>query len=1215
VIQRLLENWSKHVSARQDAVSCADSRLRLINGRFTRLNVKPYAARAEDSETIPTEVGPFLIDGILGRGGMGIVYSAIHTETGARAAVKTLHGSARHLLSAIRREIHSLQRLDHDSVVRILDHGASDGVPWYAMELLRGRTLREHLAVARPLLSAAGVLSQTATAIAPMPDKAVFSEAELASERRFGRNAPQVPMRSELLRIVRRACGGLAHVHASGVVHRDLKPENVFIRENGSPVLVDFGIAARFGGTRGREILDANSAAIGTVTYMAPEQIRGEFVDARSDLYSLGCILYECLTGLPPFAGVPPSGILQAHLYQAPPPPSELAEGVSSALDRLVLRLLQKEPSHRLGYVDDVALALDAELQNHAREEPSSPRPSYIYRPPFVGRERHRQQLFDAVRGLSRDGKGGHLYLTGESGVGKTRLAMEAAREATRQGLNVVLGACGVDGPGNKDLVHSPPLAAFAPALLAIVDHCRECGAAESERILGARAKLLVAYQPAISTLPEFSGWPEPLLLTATAARARVLSALTDSLFAYVQVCPTLLVIDDLQWADELSKTLLAQLSCADLESHELLILATFRAEEASEELRALAKHSVLAELDRFGDRDVSAMAEGMLGARDLSPSLLAFLHSQSGGNPFFVVEYLRAAIDGGALTRDDAAGWRVTALDRHPLGADGVATAFPASLAALLERRVRDLDESAHRLLRGASVLGREFDGDVLLAWSALAPAIAMDALDELRRRHILEETDAGQLRFIHDRLRSAAYETIAARDLPGLHHQAAIILERSLPSTPSVGYQATLAAHWSRAQSAGKARHYYQTAAEHAKGVYAHLDALSLYQSCLRETLREATERQGTGDPAQPTWWIHEALGEIYSLIGRRDEAKAAYDQALLESDSAHARARLWRRIGKTYETQHLHDEALSAYSEAGNALGDPPVGAGDDWWSEWIGLQIDRVMVHYWLAREAELAKLVEGIRAVVREHGTPQQRAQLFKGLAYMNLRRERYALSTQTVAYAEQRLEASRDWGDGAEILEARFMLAMALLCHGALDRAEYEIIAALPEAERRGDVTILCRFLAYLTVTKRRRRDLDATRDSASKCLEVATTGSFREYVGAARANLGWVAWRRGDRVLAAQECRAALEEWNGISFVYPFEWLARLVALALELLPGGDPQAVISQAQKILDPKQQLLPTQLARALGRLATLDPVQPVTILGTAVLALAEQAGFL
>jgi hypothetical protein len=100
-----------------------------------------------------------------------------------------------------------------------------------------------------------------------------------------------------------------------------------------------------------------------------------------------------------------------------------------------------------------------------------------------------------------------------------------------------------------------------------------------------------------------------------------------------------------------------------------------------------------------------------------------------------------------------------------------------------------------------------------------------------------------------------------------------------------------------------------------------------------------------------------------------------------------------------------------------------------------------------------------------------------------------------------------------------------------------------------------------------------------------------------------------------GDRVLAARECHAALEEWHGISFVYPFEWLARLVALALELLPGGDSRAMISHAQKILDPKQQLLPSQLTRALDRLAALEPSQPATIVGTAVVALAEQAGFL
>src|SRR5690606_39229389 len=139
--------------------------------------------------------------------------------------------------------------------------------------------------------------------------------------------------------IVRTLCGPLAFVHGEGLVHRDLKPENVVISENGAPVLVDFGLAVRVAGADpGREVVDIAGRALGTPAYMAPEQIRGELVDARADLYALGCMLYECVTGAVPFEGAP-GQVLRMHLEQQPPPPSVYVDGLPPALDALVLRL------------------------------------------------------------------------------------------------------------------------------------------------------------------------------------------------------------------------------------------------------------------------------------------------------------------------------------------------------------------------------------------------------------------------------------------------------------------------------------------------------------------------------------------------------------------------------------------------------------------------------------------------------------------------------------------------------------------------------------------------------------------------------------------------------------------------------------------------------------------------------------------------------------
>ncbi|MFP2907603.1 serine/threonine-protein kinase, partial [Pyxidicoccus sp. 3LFB2] len=266
-------------------------------------------------------IGPYRLLEVLGQGGMGVVYRGENPDTGEAVAVKTVRAASEVPLASIRREIHALRRLRHPGVVRIVAEGVTDGLPWYAMELLRGQTLRG---------ASAGQ-----------------EEGPVRPERLHA-----------VLTLVRRMCAPLAFLHANGLVHRDLKPENVFLRPDGTPVLVDFGIAARFGGSRGRETLDVGGTVVGSDAYMAPEQARGGFVDARADLYALGCIFYELLTGRPPFLPGREGPVPHQHLHVAPVPPSQRVEGLPEAVDALALRLLAKKPPERPGYAEDVAAAL-----------------------------------------------------------------------------------------------------------------------------------------------------------------------------------------------------------------------------------------------------------------------------------------------------------------------------------------------------------------------------------------------------------------------------------------------------------------------------------------------------------------------------------------------------------------------------------------------------------------------------------------------------------------------------------------------------------------------------------------------------------------------------------------------------------------------------------------------------------------------------------------
>jgi serine/threonine protein kinase len=295
---------------------------------------------AHESTEAGKLIGPYRILSTLGRGGMGVVYEGVHSLTGEPVAVKTVRAPSARLLSSIRREIHALSRLRHPCVARIVGEGIHEGLPYYAMELYGGETLRSHLDVLyrghKKDRSGATTLPED-TSSPTVPD--AMREGSTALDG-FEGEPPRRTMAEVLpaLALVRSACAPLAYLHGEGVVHCDLKPSNIVLRADGSPVLVDLGVA-RSGGSGGRDELTAADVVAGSTGYMAPEQVRGDLLDPRADLYALGVILYEVLTGRRPFFGATHAIAVQQFAGPAAAP-STHNDAVPPALDALVLRLL-----------------------------------------------------------------------------------------------------------------------------------------------------------------------------------------------------------------------------------------------------------------------------------------------------------------------------------------------------------------------------------------------------------------------------------------------------------------------------------------------------------------------------------------------------------------------------------------------------------------------------------------------------------------------------------------------------------------------------------------------------------------------------------------------------------------------------------------------------------------------------------------------------------
>ena len=1165
----------------------------------------------------PLTVGPYRITGVLGRGGMGIVYRAEPMNGGAPVAVKTLRRTDRARLDAMRREIRALSRLQHPGVVRLLDDGADDGRPWYAMDLLEGETLRDVLRRLAPRAADGapappGSTAHTAIGVWPPPGSTPPPPRDRTGEPASDGEHAAGTIAGELRAILRRLCATLAYLHGNGVVHRDLKPENVFVKTGATPVLVDLGIAARFGG--GRDELEAAGAVVGSAAYMAPEQIRGELVDARADLYALGAILYECITGAPPFTGPTPAVVLRAHIGERPVPPSARREGVPAAIDRLVASLLTKRPSDRLGYADDVARALLDAPGESAAEWPGAPAPrAYLYRPEIAGRAGVVEELTAAIEAVAKGGRGGRILIGGESGIGKTRIALEAARAAARHGVAVVAGAAGPAGAARK----AAPLEPFAPALVAVADRCRALGASETTRLLGGAAPLLAPYERALADLPG-GGAAGPLPpIAPESAPARVVDAVVSAILGLADAEPMLLVLDDLQWADDLSLACLRALADVDLARRALLVIGTYRSEEAGAELEALAAAAGTRRIDlaRMSAADAAEMAAGMLALPAAPEPLAAFLDRHSNGNPFFVAEYLHAAVAEGVLARDAAGRWRLGARGALAGPIDG-ALGLPRSLAALIERRLDALDPDARTAAHAAAVLGRDVDESLLAATIAGDVDLRRtgDAVETLRRRRILEEADGGGLRFAHDTIREVTYAQIPAAERRDRHRRAA---EAMTARSSGEGAARTLAHHFARAEAHGEALLWFERAGAWARAAYANDEAIACFHAALA-----ASHGLDAGAAAASRATIAraaEGLGDVLALTGAQDDARPAYRAALDRAggDDAILRARLLRKIGKTWETHHHHEAALDAYAEAEAALraGDAPRdGEGAQArWDEWLQIQIDRISVHYWMARADRIDALLGEVREAVEARGTARQRARFLRALFQLRLRVERYAASADTVAIARACLAACEEARDAAESGMIRYALGTVLLWHGALDEAERRLLASLDELEAAGDAVLVARCLTYITQLHRRRRDVYSVTAFASRTLVAAETGRMTEYVGAARANLGWVALARGDRDEAERSCAEAIAIWQPLSLVYPFQWTA-LLPLAAVALERGDAASAREHARAAIAPEQQRLPDAITRPIEGASSRGAARAAARVRDA-LAAARELGYL
>ncbi|HEY2435691.1 MAG TPA: protein kinase, partial [Solirubrobacteraceae bacterium] len=731
--------------------------------------------------------GRFRVERLLGEGAHKQVYLARDATLDREVAVALLRvaGLSADRAERVRREAQAMGRLaSHPNIVTVYDAGEEGGRPYIVEEYLSGGTVADLLAK---------------TPGRPLP---IHRAVSLAAD----------------------VCAALAYAHGHGIVHRDLKPANVWLNSSGAAKLGDFGLVAamRQSGSATLARLTEEGGLLGTLAYIAPEQALGRTADPRADLYSLGVMLYELVTGRVPFAADDALAVISQHLRTPPVAPAWHNSDVPKALDALIVRLLAKEPRDRPRSAAEVGVALDAlkagpiAARAGSSERAVNPH-DRLAGGVHVGRERQVEELC-AAADLAFSGRGQLVLISGDAGIGKTRLAEELATYAHLRDALVLWGRC-YEGEG------APPYWPWVQIVRAYaVDHDPEVlaaamgpGGADIAQIVSEVGRRLPDVEPAPALTPE-------------QARFRLFDSVTKFLVEASRREPLVLVLDDLQCADSPS-LLLLEFLVRELLDARLLVVGTYRDTELAP--RHPLTHT-LGELSRthpsrriaLGGLSRSEVGRYIVMTAGVDPdaALVDAVHHKTEGNPLFLGEVVRLLSAEGRLEE----------FGEQPPGD----VTIPPEVREVLARRLERLSDQCRATLSLAAMIGGEFHLRVLQAVADLPAGRVLDALDEAEAARVITAMGPGRYRFAHGVVAEALAESVPAGRRAELHRQVGLALERLFADRLEPRL-AELAHHFLDAAPAGeldKGLHYASAAAEAAVGRLAFEDAAKLYERALR-------------------------------------------------------------------------------------------------------------------------------------------------------------------------------------------------------------------------------------------------------------------------------------------------------------------------------------------------------------------------------------------
>jgi tetratricopeptide (TPR) repeat protein/predicted Ser/Thr protein kinase len=1058
-----------------------------------------------------SRLGKYQIERPLGRGGMGAVFLATDTVLRRPVAIKILASEAEgsdRSSTALLREARNASALNHPNIVAVYEIGEEGAVAFISMEYVQGPPLSELLETG-PL------------------------------------------MLEESLRYAIEVADALAHAHDRGIVHSDLKAANAIVSSTGRVKLVDFGIANRLRQIASDATVTTTAAQertfAGTPYSMAPEQVRGDEVDVRTDVWALGVLLYEMLSGARPFVAPTVPELFSEILRDSPP---RLPSHVPKSVRIIVEKCLAKHPAERYERAADVRRALEAAVSGgELVDVPGScpvvmssaplPPPPFVSAvldaTAFVGRESDIESMTHAWD-QARVGRRHLLLLAGEPGIGKTRLATEFARQCAAQQATVLAG--------RSDEEALVPYQPFAEALSWYARVCPEPELRATLNAIGGGAELAPIVMELMRRIPELRTSSKS---GGEGERYRLFDVIDALFVAASSVHPMVLVLDDLHWADRPTLLLLKHLM-RSTRTAALCIVATYRDSELrrthplAEILADFRRDESVTRLSLRGltTTDVQELASSIAG-HSVPLRLTKTVAENADGNPFFIGEILRHLRETDALSGAD----------------DDVALGLPEGVKEVIGRRLSRLSEGCNRALALAAVIGREFDVELLIALCDLPEDRLLDVIEEAVRAQVIAEAagDRTRLTFRHALIRETLYGELLSVRRIRLHRRVAEAIEARAHGRVNPPL-ADLAYHFSQSASVGtadKAINYATRAGDRASELLAYEEAARMYDLAL-QSLEFASGPNLIARRVDLYMRRARAFGSLGQWAAEKDDALRALES--LEPDDLERRAELVLMVADA--SFYLLDR-LSVDRYASEALDLARKVSRDDLAADAMG----------WLGRSlqasGDLAAAID-IDNQARSLGRPRRGIALMHGPLTLYLA----GRSHEAAEHGKRAAEVART---GRDTELTMYALAHYGLSLGAIGR--YREAAQIFEEARQfgrkyGVLPPLARLMAMSGGFHLSVFDLDGAEAIHTEARELARSLTFKPTIVSSGIDLLFVHVRRND----VGRAQVLLPEVEGVAAATPgwHEWLwaGRLQQVRAELaLASGDASTALDRALK----------------------------------------------